>query len=195
MRTTYDKSMVFVEAVGHPVLSVPPAIFSKLLIILLVFSLLSIAWIIAPAFALSRWLQKVCGKYSILIPLRRSFRAVRTSSRVPSLNLCSSSNSLQSVLLVLILVRCISWFVVGSIGILFLRFDLVVSGLGEVKFFLITFNNQLKEVIFHESLDDNTSCKTFVKETLNAIRSSNAEICTLFLVHEEAAYLHVLESR
>ncbi|GJU44206.1 hypothetical protein Tco_1201472 [Tanacetum coccineum] len=70
---------------------------------LLVFSLLSIAWIIAPAFALSRWIQKVCGKYSILIPLRRSFRAVRTSSRVPSLNLCFV-NSHQSVLLVFILV-------------------------------------------------------------------------------------------
>ncbi|GJW69822.1 hypothetical protein Tco_0126739 [Tanacetum coccineum] len=47
----------------------PPTNFSKLLIILLVFSLLSIAWIMALAFALSRWLQKVSGKYSILIPL------------------------------------------------------------------------------------------------------------------------------
>ncbi|GJV13048.1 hypothetical protein Tco_1354589 [Tanacetum coccineum] len=73
--------MVLCSSRRSPPYGRPPTNLSKLLIILLIFSLLSIAWIIALAFALSCWLQKVYGKYSILIPLRRSFRAVRTSSR------------------------------------------------------------------------------------------------------------------
>nr|GEY38008.1 xylulose kinase-1 [Tanacetum cinerariifolium] len=62
----------------------PPTNLSKLLIILLVFSILSIAWIMAAALSLSPLHQIVCGKYCILIPLIRSSRALRTSLSVPS---------------------------------------------------------------------------------------------------------------
>nr|GEU53412.1 hypothetical protein [Tanacetum cinerariifolium] len=59
--------------------SLPPTNLFKLLMILLVLSLLSIAWIMAAALSLSLFLQIDCGKYCIRIPLRRSSRAVRTS--------------------------------------------------------------------------------------------------------------------
>nr|GEY56805.1 uncharacterized mitochondrial protein AtMg00810-like [Tanacetum cinerariifolium] len=57
----------------------PPTNLSKLLIILLVLSILSMAWIMVAALSLSPFLQIVCGKYCILIPFRRSSRALRTS--------------------------------------------------------------------------------------------------------------------
>nr|GEW61710.1 hypothetical protein [Tanacetum cinerariifolium] len=63
-----------------PSYSLPPINRSKLLIILLVFSLLSMAWIMVVALSLSLFLQIECGKYCIQIPFRRSSRAVRTSS-------------------------------------------------------------------------------------------------------------------
>nr|GEU61239.1 hypothetical protein [Tanacetum cinerariifolium] len=62
-----------------PSYSLPPTNFSKLLMILLVFSLLSIAWIMAAALSLSLFLQIDYGRYFIRITLRRSFNAVRTS--------------------------------------------------------------------------------------------------------------------
>nr|GEV38534.1 hypothetical protein [Tanacetum cinerariifolium] len=57
----------------------PPTNLSKLYMILLVFSILSIAWIMVAALSLSLFLQIDYGRYFIRIPLRRSTRAVRTS--------------------------------------------------------------------------------------------------------------------
>nr|GFA09515.1 hypothetical protein [Tanacetum cinerariifolium] len=66
-----------------PLYSRPPTNLFKLFIILLVLSILSMAWIMAAALSLSPFLQIVCGKYCILIPFRRSSRALRTSLSVP----------------------------------------------------------------------------------------------------------------
>nr|GFA86842.1 hypothetical protein [Tanacetum cinerariifolium] len=70
-----------------PSYSLPPINRSKLLIILRVLSILSMDWIIATALSLSPFLQIVCGRYCILIPFRRSSRALQTSLSIPSLNL------------------------------------------------------------------------------------------------------------
>nr|GEU38079.1 DNA-directed DNA polymerase [Tanacetum cinerariifolium] len=71
--------MVLCSILKSPSYSLPPTNLSKLLMILLVFSLLAIAWIMAAALSLSLFLQIDCGKYYIRIPFRRSSRAVRTS--------------------------------------------------------------------------------------------------------------------
>nr|GEX85090.1 hypothetical protein [Tanacetum cinerariifolium] len=62
-----------------PSYSLSPINLSKLLMILLIFSHLSIAWIIVAVLSLSLFLHIDGGRYFIRIPLRRSSRAVRTS--------------------------------------------------------------------------------------------------------------------
>nr|GEW58569.1 hypothetical protein [Tanacetum cinerariifolium] len=75
-----------------PSYSLPPTNLSKLLIILFVLSILSMAWIMAAALSLSPFLQIVCGKYCILIPFKRSSRAFQTSLSVSKYTLPFTSD-------------------------------------------------------------------------------------------------------
>nr|GFA18574.1 hypothetical protein [Tanacetum cinerariifolium] len=88
--------MVLCSILKSPSYSPPHTNLSKLLMILLVLSLLSIAWIMVAALSLSLFLQIDCGKYCIRIPFRRSSRAVRTSMNPRGLDCTKNTASIPN---------------------------------------------------------------------------------------------------
>ncbi|GJS44455.1 hypothetical protein Tco_0569498 [Tanacetum coccineum] len=128
--------MVLCRSRRSPPYGRPPTNLSKLLMILLwcLLSYLSksldLSASLCVVYLVDVGSKKSVASTTILIPFERSFRAVRNdSSRVPSLNLCSSSMRTQSVLLSLFSVDESSSLgsEYGSKASCLLRLDLYVS--------------------------------------------------------------------